>query len=1730
MATETAGLLRPIDDDQKKTETIVPPAPDVETDQKPDESVRIELSKPAAEDVRKVLTIAEDFRLGQKTGSFVYPENRARFEMQEKAIPAPRVVGEKIGESGILDKEAATPLEKAVEVEAEKSEQKYEEPLTAESFAERIRTDQIEQIHAPKLKMYVDMIDNPDKYNPQAVAAAQGKLDQARAYYEKSRVQTKDDPRAAFEVPTGTFVPTEDMAKNPQLLSKGAEKFLNDLVVLDSVKGTFAEKGYSEDDADELEKLILENVSTGEFWDMFVERANEGVIRGTTIYTPELALNAINAGATAATWAGTNIVAAATPFLKDTAYEEGASFEFLWNLTKPERKAFAEGWRNLLNDSLGIKTASRAWNDYLYGKLKEKVDNNEMSEEQFTRLTSVPDPDNPDGPPIQRDFLSEDDVFRIMTDVTETLSENQQWFLSYLEAATFVGVGVAGKHKVARESWQSMKADIADVRAGKLGAQAQQTIEGLDDLAAYWKLTSDKDLVRLVGAYNEKDLVIGKKNELAAEGVSRLADRIDEIDADVIRISSINNQDKRLLPLLRERESLSLQKTRAKYFDNVPVSIITETAKTTVPLSFIQYKAGEAFADVFEDRLAAEAMGSVGYLTVGKGTIGVIKWSAKKANLSTGDIVNQTYLGIEGMLDLVGYKKLTGKSAMGILSDDDITAYAALLRQNGRKVTAKDIAVLNWVRNLSSAMDPQGREAVADYMQELSDLRKDILGYYEGDSVAQAEVDNLLKMSLATASGLHWMDAAAKIANGQVRMGKIANFEAINQSQGLQELHQNGIQQGQRLVADLKKRMKNITDIDDQRKMQRFIDALDQGYRRSEGSLADNAADLNREARNLKDILMSDTFGVKPLDDHQIDLLSEVELRTSLTLNPELDEVSEANRIHLDNLERIAERSNRLKEMHGDPNNILNVVSTFETLVNEVWKNLKKNSRRGFIKLDEMAAQDGTRINVAPMVRDMMDMAKDPNRPETTSLSKFFGRKSKFWAGSLGRKARQAFNDMAYRSIGDLKPETYNKLVALHSNAKRKDGSANPFYIDTDGAELQPLDIALWYAENKPDQFKGFDALPGEVMDVYAAFREYAYRTKDAGLASLYKDYSDTVKQTVRNDAEAIADQWDEAADIMKREWFDRLRIDGPVNKMQAAQTGVKTNAKLAKDSGADWVELENADTGDYLTSGPEVLGERARTALTKPAEGPQLFTEILSYTYKGQKTPDRILADMADLIESAFTGNVRTQTELQVEFQKFFSEISGRTTSTGMPIFQATDEKQMALVAAASATIEAYLYDQWARSAQAALKRADGAQIGPQAAEDLIDLNQVDNVKNALKFAIEMPDGTQRVFSPINVDRLLLQNNSIMHELARSEESAKALVKARDDIAARVDDLAQASRGRVAIRNLGLDAINSARQIERDGASFIKQFVNVGGDERIRALQEQAVRNLVGSEKYRAGDFDVVIEATGETVDARDVVADGIAHLTMSGLMEIAGFTVAPGKPLVQAVKGEDTLKVVAEPQNLVALFEGMEGERFRNTLVSVFSKRIQHGESVLQPGSNLSKFEVTTVSRQEAEAHVDSIEKIFKFLNISQKTDLTGSTTQLTNVFRSPGANWFLSRGFNLRRGQVSAPYVMGELAVSIATAAGVDMLKLAASNTETADYMLRMMKYPKSMTSQEIDKFSISVIDFVQSEMGRMGMDFMNFIPDGTSEDVQSTYINYVTEGLLPSGEKTFTREEN
>ena len=61
---------------------------------------------------------------------------------------------------------------------------------------------------------------------------------------------------------------------------------------------------------------------------------------------------------------------------------------------------------------------------------------------------------------------------------------------------------------------------------------------------------------------------------------------------------------------------------------------------------------------------------------------------------------------------------------------------------------------------------------------------------------------------------------------------------------------------------------------------------------------------------------------------------------------------------------------------------------------------------------------------------------------------------------------------------------------------------------------------------------------------------------------------------------------------------------------------------------------------------------------------------------------------------------------------------------------------------------------------------------------------------------------------------------------------------------------------------------------------------------------------------------------------------------------------------------------------------------------------------------------------------------------------------------------------------------------LGVSLATQAGLDMMKLAAGNKEAADFMLQLMKFPKQMTKADLDTFDNLVTSFVVTELGQLG----------------------------------------
>ena len=84
-------------------------------------------------------------------------------------------------------------------------------------------------------------------------------------------------------------------------------------------------------------------------------------------------------------------------------------------------------------------------------------------------------------------------------------------------------------------------------------------------------------------------------------------------------------------------------------------------------------------------------------------------------------------------------------------------------------------------------------------------------------------------------------------------------------------------------------------------------------------------------------------------------------------------------------------------------------------------------------------------------------------------------------------------------------------------------------------------------------------------------------------------------------------------------------------------------------------------------------------------------------------------------------------------------------------------------------------------------------------------------------------------------------------------------------------------------------------------------------------------------------------------------------------------------------------------------------------------------------------------------------------------------------------------MARTFNLARGMVSPQYVAAEFAVSLASHAGLDLMKLAAKNEVANELILDLMLFPKRMTKADLNNFKTLVNDFIVTELGALGMSY-------------------------------------
>ena len=138
--------------------------------------------------------------------------------------------------------------------------------------------------------------------------------------------------------------------------------------------------------------------------------------------------------------------------------------------------------------------------------------------------------------------------------------------------------------------------------------------------------------------------------------------------------------------------------------------------------------------------------------------------------------------------------------------------------------------------------------------------------------------------------------------------------------------------------------------------------------------------------------------------------------------------------------------------------------------------------KAGYTELDELFKKEGRTIDVTELMFEFKEVA-DPAKDK--DFKGFFNKVSQFYDSTPNKKLYVALRDMAKRSLEGIKGKEYDELYELMTNKQSRHYIGDPGTIDE-------MDIALYWYEK--GDLKAFKALPSEVTELYAAFRDYAYR------------------------------------------------------------------------------------------------------------------------------------------------------------------------------------------------------------------------------------------------------------------------------------------------------------------------------------------------------------------------------------------------------------------------------------------------------------------------------------------------------------------------------------------------------------------------------------------------------------------------------------------------------------
>ena len=1548
------------------------------------------------------------------------------------------------------------------------------------TFARLIETGNAPSVAGVSNETLAQMLKTARDPNNMQSQRAQKQLEGLLANYNITKPKTS---LTAFG--TGQFVPTieaMEQAAEGDTAQIDAQRTQHgyESAVMRSIRGRLNVEGMDPRDIGVIEEELLGGITTNELGSLLITKFDEQMFSGAAFFAGDMILDIVPMAI--ATAVETGLYNIGNTFLPDTVRDK--DLDEVWNEWRPIGEAMRESYRQLILDPMGVQLLHENMNDIIVERVERRfADDPERAREILYPVLLNPDTLTPltdsTGAPLRsknpREFVSQDQAALIATESYNTLADSKQWFAATIDTVTIVAPLLRGRVKKSKKELEKVNARIDELTKGDEELAGILASMSTGEKIAY--LQADNKL----GKFNFKLVSEALDFDAADAGSRRIIDEIAKVEkdkADLLKKHNLKGGSS-ILPAALKADIQDLDRRQALLQNQLFLSklqmhgrpVLRSTITTALPLSTVQYLSGEYLTGFLGggDRIAAEGMGALAYFVAGPNSIiglgGLGRLGAYANYKFAGDIVGASAARIESFLNIGADFILDNPNLFtGTLTDTDLRTYIKRLEsERGSRLSYKEYRSLQYVKKLASVLDDESRGMVLNSIETYKKLQKRIVGAMPVEKQGQAL--KVFQESFATMSNLGWMRSAQALALSKVSVVSLSSEKSVKEAAAAAEMMNKNITQANFGIQNLKRMLKeNIFDPDDAEFIENYIDTMQKAV-----DLA--GADADRSAAILGDRIEEIvTLGVSdpsiPINGQVIDRLIDVGFDVQQGIKESLDRGSYYNRARANVNEALVARADALRQSRGTRDDLLERARTAEvTLLNHL-DSAQDQARVGFISLDKEFAQEGKTVDVADMITEMFSFMGDAEFGKPVSSAQirdFFSEESEVFKGKFGSRVREVFENMARRTMDRFTEEDLQNLLSHHRTKFDENGNVREHFISENASLMDVIGFKLSRGE-----FKAFKATPQEVMLVVSAFHDYAIANKNPQLARLYHGYADKAAEIVAKQHPEFANKWQAAADTYKTLWFDRFyRHDGPVNKVRRAQISGQFGTKAQREQAFD--------------------------------EEVSLFGELFSYGYKANADPITFLNPLIKRFQAALKPGASDvqRGELQSMMHQLIAEIGDRDVD-GNIFFDAGDEDSMKRLFAFKRSMEELFYDVWAADVVKKLDdttpfRVGAVSEGARTVQneikrmqetggyylEFMDMDNVAFVEESATVMIKNPKGRDYEVKIFDLEGIVSEERSIERLITTNEKYRDEAVGHLQNFAKKVDSQVESVKKRDKAADAGMRQLLRGSKV-KSGSDFATTYLINGTTKGIAALKEKARVALSGNNPDKT-----TVDIDGVEFEIDEVIDLGIKKLLVDALQEVGGLQAQPGNVVYSFFGNESVGLTYTKPGELLKL---LDNEKAYNNIAEILD-----------------------------EDHAQYIKDIAQYMNM--KNTSLDFDPRLEGIVKPFGVNSLISRAFNIRRGMVSPQYVAAEIAVAVASQAGIDMMKLAAVDENAAALMHRFIEFPKDMTKKELDTFSAQITTFLVSEAAYLGLNFEELVINMGENFVEAGVVaaTTVSEGI-------------